>query len=231
MAYADFVTALMAFFLLLWLISMVSEEKKAMLSTYFTHFSIFDNKGESIIGEGDNDDSVVSIDLQESSGEDSGDALMVYLSKLELIEKLRKDIEKKLADVADQVLVEIFEGGVKIQLVDKEGKPMFLKGSADPSPLAKKILALITSNIKELTNKLSIEGHTDALSYATDKYTNWELSTDRASSARKELEQNGLNPDRLVRVSGLAATEPLIKEDVYDTRNRRISILLLYNIN
>jgi len=143
-------------------------------------------------------------------------------------DKLKGEIEAKLGDVKDQVLVDVFEGGVRIQLTDKEGKLMFPLGGSDLTPEARRILKVITENFKDNENKIAIEGHTDALSYSSNRYTNWELSTERASIARRELEKNGLNPDRLSRVAGYAASDPLIKDNPSDPRNRRISIILLY---
>lgn len=229
-AYADFVTAMMAFFLLMWLITMVSPEKRARIAAYFKHFSLFEQGGSSFM------ESPPGI-MKESAG----DAMKVphelygkgsdLMSKEDLKEKLKKEIEEKLATVKDQIMVDIFEGGVRIQVVDKEGNSMFERGSANLSPHAKRILSVIAENIKDLNNRVAIEGHTDAISYASNKYTNWELSTDRASSARKELEDNGLSPDRIARVAGYAATEPLVKDNPNDPRNRRISIILLYPSN
>jgi chemotaxis protein MotB len=233
-AYADFVTAMMAFFLLLWLITMVAPEKRARVASYFKHFALFQQTGASTL------DGSIDI-LEEPGGEapkvpqelEKGNQEFKFgkgddMSRQELMEKLKEDIEKKLADVKDQIMVDIFEGGVRIQLVDVEGKPMFPLGSSDPTQKAREILAVIADNVKEVENSIAIEGHTDALTYSTNKYTNWELSTERASAARKELERSGMDPDRLTRVAGYAATDPLIKESPTDPRNRRISIMLLY---
>ena len=225
-AYADFVTAMMAFFLLMWLVTMVAPEKRARVATYFKHFSLFEKSGVSFMEKN-------SSILKESGGEISipkeiNQAGKKEMTREELKEKLRMDTEKRLADVKDQVIVEVFEGGVRIQLVDNAGKQIFPLGSAEPSPIAKEIFRVITENIKDVPNRIVIEGHTDALSYSSSRYTNWELSTERASAARKELEANGLDPDRLARVSGFAATQPLIKENPNDPRNRRISIILQY---
>ncbi|MBA4373723.1 MAG: hypothetical protein C0402_12795, partial [Thermodesulfovibrio sp.] len=144
-------------------------------------------------------------------------------------EKIKNEISSKLSDVQDQIMVDLFEGGVRIQLVDKDGQSLFPVGAAEPSAKAKKILVVIAENIKSLGNKIAIEGHTDALNYSTTRYTNWELSTERASAARKELEKSGLDPDKLVMVAGYASTAPLIKDNPNDPRNRRISIILLNN--
>ncbi len=87
---------------------------------------------------------------------------------------------------------------------------------------------MITENLKDNTSKIAIEGHSDARPSTSPRYSNWELSTERASSARKEMERDGLDPNRLIRVAGYASTEPLIKANPVDARNRRISILLFY---
>ena len=106
----------------------------------------------------------------------------------EFLKQLKKDIETKLSEVKDQVLLEVFEGGVRIQMVDKEGHPMFALGSPDLTAEAKNIIKVIAKNIISQGNNVAIEGHTDALNYSSTRYTNWELSTQRASAARKELE-------------------------------------------
>ncbi|KJR43487.1 chemotaxis protein MotB [Candidatus Magnetoovum chiemensis] len=127
----------------------------------------------------------------------------------------------------EHVYIEHFAKGVKIQVVDKKGEPLFPLGSEQPTVTADKIMKVIAGYIKDLKNtEIAIEGHTDALKYSTQKYTNWELSTARASSARRSLERYGLNPDMLVRVSGFAATEPYVKDNPADPKNRRISIVL-----
>jgi len=228
-AYADFVTAMMAFFLLMWLLNMTSAEKRAKLSYYFKTFSLFEKGGTSMVMEktgGAVGDSGSQFKLD---GEVKGKEKSEAPTSEAIEEKIKTEVNAKLADVRDQVMVDLFEGGVRIQLVDKEGQSLFPVGASEPSPKAKKILGVIAENIKSLDNRIAIEGHTDALNYSTSRYTNWELSTERASAARKELEKNGLNPDRLMMVAGYASTEPLIKDNPNDPRNRRISIILLNN--
>lgn len=230
-AYADFVTAMMAFFLLLWLITMVEPEKRARVSNYFKRFSIFEKSGASLL------DATAKMDLTDIMNEKINQPAektkggivrkgQGVLSPQDFKERLRREIESRLADVKDQILVETFEGGVRIQMMDQDGRPMFALGSAELTPTARRILKVITENIRDTENPVAIEGHTDALPYAGNRYTNWELSTDRASAARREMELNGLTQERLIRVAGFAATDPLIKENPYDPRNRRISILL-----
>lgn len=260
-AYADFVTAMMAFFLLLWLLSMVSPEKRARVANYFKFFALFDHSGTSVlenniqfVGESSGESPKVPDEMgrkenetkpSEGPSKGPGEAdtatkketvqsleqqlqAAVERSKEDLMERLRREIEKKLAELKDQVIIDVFEGGVRIQLVDKDKKPMFPLASAVPTDDAKRILKVIAENVKSLDNKISIEGHTDSLSYSSGKYTNWELSTERASAARKQLETYGMSPDRLTRVAGYAATDPLIPENPADPRNRRISIMLMF---
>jgi len=105
---------------------------------------------------------------------------------------------------------------------------MFDLGSSKPTPIALRILQVIGDNIKSMPNPLAVEGHTDSLTYSSDSYSNWELSTERALASRKELERYGLDPNRLIRVAGYADTVPLIKENTKDPRNRRISIILMF---
>jgi chemotaxis protein MotB len=226
-AYADFVTAMMAFFLLLWLLSMVSQEKRIRLTTYFKHFSIFQQSGTSFMEK--------SSDMLKEAGEsatqipkDTQNKAMSNMKPEEFKDAIKKAVQEKLDDIKDQILVDIFEGGVRIQLVDKQGKPMFELGSSQPTPLAIRILQVIGDNIKNLPNPASVEGHTDSLAFKSSSYGNWELSTERALAARKELETQGLSASRLTRVAGYADTVPLIKEDPEDPRNRRISIILFF---
>ncbi|MBI5408218.1 MAG: OmpA family protein [Nitrospirae bacterium] len=222
-AYADFVTAMMAFFLLLWLITMVSPEKRARVSSYFKNFSIYTSGGSSFMEK--------SSELFSESGESSQKALTEFntdnVSNIKEMEKeLKEGIMGKLEESKDQVLVDTVEGGVRIQMTDKDGSLMFERGSNMLSHKAREILHVIGQNINNLPNKITIEGHTDALPYARSDYSNWELSTERASSARRELEFNGLDPQRIERVSGYADNDPLIKDNPTDPRNRRISIIL-----
>ncbi len=224
-AYADFVTAMMAFFLLLWLITMVAPEKRARLSTYFKHFSIFQQSGTSFMEKSSEMFSQAGESAQKIPQELMGQSSM---KPEEFKEAIKQAIEAKLGDIKDQIMVDVFEGGVRIQLVDKEGKPMFDLGSSQPTPLAIRIMQVLGDQIKLLPNPVSVEGHTDSLAYKSSTYGNWELSTERALSAKKQLESYGLNPNRLTRIAGYADTVPFIKEDTEDPRNRRISIILLF---
>jgi chemotaxis protein MotB len=227
-AYADFITAMMAFFLLMWLIAILSPDKKQNMAQYFQSFSFLEqgstgflDKNAGITGGSSASKSNMVSEIPKGGPK--------FITPEQLRDELKKDIESKLSDVKDQILVDTFEGGVRIQLIDKDGNPMFALGSPDLTATAKTILKTITNNIKDQANEVAIEGHTDALNYSSSKYTNWELSTERASAARKVLEAEGFNTNRLIRVAGYASKELLIRDNPNDPRNRRISIILLYN--
>jgi chemotaxis protein MotB len=224
-AYADFVTAMMAFFLLLWLLSMVSEDKRARISEYYKNFSLYTESGSSFLAGED-----ASLFNKSGEGEEKVSTELIGEdgSVDEIQENLSRAIADKLGDLEDQVLIEKVPDGIRIHLTDNEGSTMFQRGSNKMTPKGKAVLSVIGENIKSLKNRVNIEGHTDALPFAGKNYSNWELSTERASSARRELEANGLDPKRLISVAGFADTDPLIKEDPNDSRNRRISIILKF---
>ncbi len=242
-AYADFVTAMMAFFLLLWLISMVSEDKRARVSQYFKDFNLFDKSGQSFVMDNAIIKSKIEIVDSRDAGEDASDQDSAETSDISPVgndaglgngmentadgikERLKREIELKLANMKDQVLVDIYDGAVRIEVVDKKGGTvMFTSGSREMTDEGKRALRVIAETINNVRGKIAIEGHTDASTYVGSQYSNWELSTERASAARRELENSGMSPDKLIRVAGYAATEPLIKEDAFDPKNRRISI-------
>lgn len=243
-AYADFVTAMMAFFLLLWLLSMVSEEKRAALSEYFRRYSVFQESGASAVTMKDakitdpkflNEAGSESMKAPYSNSRGKG-AIEFGMKKAkknlsagdeETVKKIRASIDDKMAGVRDQILVDVIEGGVRIQVIDTEGSMMFPLGSAVPTPKAREILKLVSENINTMPGKVVVEGHTDAAPFKGDQITNWELSTNRASAARRALEEFGTDPVRIARVVGYADQELLLPLDPRDQRNRRISIIVL----
>ncbi len=239
-AYADFVTAMMAFFLLMWLITMTSPEKRARVAHYFKHFSIFEKSGSSMMegsqGMIEGHGSTSSVESPREEDPTTGEAVPQEevrggspgLKKTDLAEKLEFLVQYSLVEVRDQVIVEVVPEGVRIQVVDQERRSFFAAGSAQLTDRARQVLRVLANALGTLENRITIEGHTDASSYASDKYTNWELSTDRASSARREMEKAGFNPDKIARVAGYAATQPLFPQNPYDPRNRRISITVLF---
>jgi len=238
-AYADFVTAMMAFFLLLWLLAMVSPEKRVALSEYFKEFNVFKevssassgrsflNQSNKVLNTAGMGQKMASKGTGKAGPETSQGQGKGAMTQDDLVKKLKNAIEEKLKFVKDQIFVDVVEGGVRIQIVDMEGSPMFTLGSAEPTSKARQILAIVADNIRDVPNRVAIEGHTDSAPFRGGQITNWELSTSRSSAARRELENNGIEPSRIARVVGYADQELYVKEDPRDPRNRRISIILV----
>ena len=244
-AYADFVTAMMAFFLLLWLLSMTSDEKRIAVSEYFRKYSIFQESGTSAITTKTQrltDPQFLNEAGSESSKNPSVNATgkgsidyftprrvkeNIEVKEEEVVKKIRASIDDKMAGVRDQILVDVIEGGIRIQIIDTEGSVMFLLGSAVPTAKAKEILKVVSVNLQSIPGKIVVEGHTDASPFRGGQTTNWELSTSRASAARRELEENGIEPSRIARVVGYADQELLMPVEPRDPRNRRISVIVM----
>jgi len=261
-AYADFVTAMMAFFLLLWLLNVSTDEARNTISNYFdpSHPKIADMRsgsggimgGTSTATEGAMTTDVQPLTQTQPTGmpnpkqeraheQPNDDA--ASLKKFE--EKLRKQEEEEfqkakaaleaamqkseeLRALAKNLMIDITQEGLRIQLVDQEGKPMFPLGSAEMYGYTKKLVKVVADVITAMPNEISIRGHTDSHQYsAAAKYTNWELSSDRANSSRRELLKAGVPTGRLSDVMGKADREHLFAENPLDERNRRISIILL----
>ena len=145
-------------------------------------------------------------------------------------EALRDAIESvpELEELQDSLLIEQTPEGLRIQLLDQDGLSMFASGSAKPNDHLVKLIDLVTEVVTQMPNKVSISGHTDSVPYKTDNgYSNWELSSDRANSARRLMVNAELAPGRIANVQGRSDTEPLLPEDTTDPSNRRISIVLL----
>ncbi len=220
-AYADFVTAMMAFFLLMWLLAMVSPEKRAALEAYFNNFTVFkDYKSSFQEGQGGGPGFI-------NMGTGRTNNAKVVAANRQLKKKIDEAVTKNLKGLENQVMVDVSEDGVRIQIVDNEGSQMFPSGSDQPTEKAQQILSLVGENIKGLSNKIAIEGHTDSIPYRKEQSTNWELSTARASSARRQLEQAGIDPVRIAKVVGYADQQLLYKDNPKDPRNRRISIIVM----
>lgn len=227
-AYADFVTAMMAFFLVMWLLAMVAPQKRAAMGEYFREYSIFTESGKSfmqgtsqVLRQPDQGFRKTAQDISKGGGGGG------QLTSEDLAKQLKSAVDEKLKSVKNQVLVDIMAGGVRVQIVDSEGSMMFPSGSAEPTEKAKEILRLVTENIANIENRIAIEGHTDAAPFKSAQTSNWELSTARASAARRELERNGIVPGHIARVVGYADQELFVPENPLDPRNRRISIIIL----
>lgn len=230
-AYADFVTAMMAFFLLMWLVTAKKMEEKVGMAEYFKEYDV--TQGEAAVKK-KIDEKIKKFKLMMDQNAKDATPIKLILENnsqaaQQIMAEWKKEIQAKLNDVSDQIDIEVMpDGAINIQLVDNEGDFMFAPGSTELSPLAKKILGVIWEKIKLEGVRIAIEGHTDAHQYSANGKTNWELSTERASSARKELERLGFLPSNLIRVSGFADTKPISK-DPFSPSNRRISLLLYYS--
>jgi chemotaxis protein MotB len=281
-AYADFVTAMMAFFLLLWLLNATTEEQKKGIAEYFSPVTTFTPDsvsespsgsggvmgGRSMISEGAlvNDTSPIGITValpgsKEEASEQSEDPTddteagqrpakvdedaTQAVDRAE-IDKLAREMEEErfaeaeaelrqalesvpdLSDFAKNLVVDQTPEGLRIQIIDQEGRSMFSSGSAEMFPHTQRLLALVADAVKKLDNPVAIKGHTDSTPYTSRKdYSNWELSTDRANSSRRALLAGGLPAARIASVVGRADQEHFIPDEPYSPRNRRISIVLL----
>ena len=242
-AYADFVTAMMAFFLLMWLLGSTTRIEREGISEYFKNPA-------GINGPGGASTSMIklggALELPKGEGEPlrGKDTPSKHTSSApnkeliqdkkrldELMQRLKEQIENSpaLRDFKDQLLIDITSEGLRIQIVDKKGRPMFDVGSSHLKWYTKNILDEIAVTINEVPNHVSITGHTDARRYssASADYTNWELSADRANAARRELLKGGLAKKKFGRVVGLASSVLFDKQDPYNPINRRISIIVL----
>lgn len=241
-AYADFVTAMMAFFLLMWLLTVTTEEQRRGISDYFDNPLQVSMMGGDGVGEqtrplpGGGEDLSLSdgeVRWGEPSEQDIEEALREQERKeLEALEAtIREAIEStpSLSQFSEQLLIDITDEGLRVQIVDRENRPMFEIGSARLQPYAAEILAELADMLNEVGNRISITGHTDAAPYPGGEvgYSNWELSNDRANTARRELISAGLDPNKILRIVGLASTVPLDSEDLLSPINRRISILVV----
>ncbi len=242
-AYADFVTAMMAFFLLMWLIGSVGKSKLVGVADYFnTPLSVAMAGGSS---SGDRTSVIKGggTDITHTEGQVSHaqthshtvianrDAQQQELARLAGLKgNLEKSIAKNnfLSQFKDQLLIDVTDQGLRLQIVDKKSRPMYAGGSSELEPYAKELLHRIGNVLDLVPNKISITGHTDATPYPGNSagYTNWELSADRANACRRALVEGGLSPDHILRVVGLGSAVPLDAKDPTDPMNRRISIVV-----
>ena len=249
-AYADFVTAMMAFFLVMWLVGTSTKVERGAIAEYFKNPSM--QAGHSMVpsasmGPGGAANSLVQ--LTAVTTPTNGDAGS-QLSKPEMtpaeIEKLAREQERKalealmqnlkdaidksqaLEPFKDQLLLDITPEGLRIQIVDKQSRPMFDTGSTTLKPYTTEILRELAGFINSVPNKISLSGHTDTAPYAGgDGYTNWELSSGRANAARRALVGGGMNENKVALVVGLADSVLFDKNDPRNPINRRISIVVM----
>lgn len=281
-AYADFVTAMMAFFLVMWLLAISSEAGREALADYFNELTMSEavfngglpsafteggfkgpsvmeggcfspkNKGEATeeTEETEADQAQLKALLQTTQqalenleslpegvdgGEGSGDEGLsdaeqqgtLSAGEQHFADALNEEVSGILGENSSgQVFTEKTKDGLRVQIVDTEGKPIFDLARPSLTPVAKEIIDAVMSRIENLPNKISIEGHTDATAFSGQRYTNWELSTARASATRIYLSSKGLPDSRLTSVAGYASSQPLENIAPQDPSNRRISIMI-----
>lgn len=249
-AFADFATAMMAFFMVMWLLQVATPETLGGISEYFKNVTMI--QGKSVVPspglQGPGGASTSPIDLggglnavKEGMTEGEDEKIReIAREKVEierdkkrldsLMSELKKALEKSetLSKYKDQLLLDITPEGLRIQIIDKENRPMFLSGSATLKYYSEEILLELAGFINTVPNKISISGHTDAIAFNGAKgYSNWELSADRANSARRTLIEGGLENNKLARVVGLASSVPFDKDSPESATNRRISIIVM----
>lgn len=248
-AYADFVTAMMAFFLLMWLLSSTTEDQQKGISDFFNQpflVTLFGGPGSggsvSILPGGGDDLTRTAgevpradpVTLARQLGEEAVRQEAQRLER-ERIEGLREKIETvinasvRLSEFRDQIRMDMVQDGLNIQIVDDQNRAMFNVGSALVQPYMRDILREIGAALVGINNRVSLSGHTDATPFGAGVrgYSNWELSADRANASRRELVASGMPDAQLARVVGMGSSQPLLVDRPFDPINRRISILVL----
>ena len=212
-AYADFVTALMSLFIVLWLMGASEKVKKAVAGYFNDPRGTANLLGTTMSGNG------VEVTVVDPNSQ----RLSELKKKIEDEIKAKKELEK----LAKQIEMTITPEGLRIELIEDKNGTFYQSGSAQLSDSGQELLSLLAAELKTIPNNLLIEGHTDATQYSTDaNYSNWELSADRANSARRLLQQHGVRPDQVTQVRGYADQFLRVKNNPYDPSNRRITILV-----
>jgi chemotaxis protein MotB len=254
-AYADFVTAMMAFFLLMWLINTTSPEQKRGIADYFAPASVSQTTSGSggILGGTALSDSgtkssgskdivqalapeappdvtetgqTQSQSRQTSQGEDQKADEAALSSAAQSLRQAMQDMPE-LAELSKQIIVDQTPEGLRVQLVDQEGRSMFKEGSAEPNDRAKLLLQAVAKVVNKLPNRVTIAGHTSASANGARSSGDWALSSARADASRQILEGAGVDADRIYQVAGKAASDPLYPDDPTLPGNRRITVTLL----
>lgn len=240
-ALADFMTALMALFLVMWILSQASQEQREAVSEYFRTPLL------TAITGGDGSAQSASVipgggpDPVHSDGERARIDLRTQTRPSEQQRRAFRDLQQRIETAIDadpdlrqlrqQLRFDMTPEGLRIQLHDTEQRPMFTLGSDRVAPYMRDLLRTMAPLLNELPNDLSISGHTDSLAYLNGYrgYSNWELSSDRANASRRELVFGGLNPAKLLRVSGFADRVVMPETEASDPANRRIELLVLFH--
>ncbi|MCH7889454.1 MAG: flagellar motor protein MotB [Proteobacteria bacterium] len=259
-AYADFMTAMMALFLIMWLLNAVTEEQMVGIANYFSPSAASNSQsgaggvlgGMSMIKPGalrrsmsaagvtisqlplspdevpDGEGMPAEQPTQESAQDVLENLEQEEFEKAEAALRAAIEASPDLREFSENLLIDMTPEGMRIQIVDADGRSMFPLGSSVMYTHTVRLLEQIVQAIGELPNEIAVIGHTDATPYQRGLgYTNWELSSDRANASRRSLVTAGLARERIVRVTGRADHEPLVEDDPFSPQNRRISVLLL----
>jgi chemotaxis protein MotB len=262
-AYADFVTAMMAFFLVMWLLSSTTEAQKDGIAQFFNATSALNLPagngvlmgGTSMsVGGGAGQESLTDVSDGGASGDgqDGANANNVQAAQAlamaaagqdgslrdpierQRFEAMKAEIERQLAapdgslrEFAQNIQIEMTPEGLRLQIFDRDGTPMFAPGATEPTPRLNRILQVLGNVLATVPNAVVVAGHTDGQAFSRGAYGNWELSSDRANSTRRALEREGVRSSRMYRVEGKASVEPLMPEAPNDPRNRRIAVTVM----
>ncbi|MET0129712.1 MAG: flagellar motor protein MotB [Stenotrophomonas chelatiphaga] len=251
-AYADFVTAMMAFFLVLWLVASTSKPERGAISEYFRNPSPLSGTSSTpapgMAGPGGASTSMIKLggaaDVSRGTSNDpfqnqqesipkavDPDTRQQEKKQLEaLMQELTEAISKSqaLEPFKDQLLLDLTPEGLRVQIVDKQNRPMFDLGGSALKPYTQTILRELANYLNHVPNRISLTGHTDTAAYSTQHgYGNWELSADRANAARRALVDGGLDEAKVTRVVGLASSVLFDKTNPANPINRRISIVVM----
>jgi chemotaxis protein MotB len=246
---------MMAFFLIMWLLSSATSHDRQIIAKYFTSTSFFDlpagngvlNGGKSIMEGADAKPSRGQPSAKDAKGKsDQGEAKATAppapppeaaastrdRTERQRFEALKAEIERmmisgELKAVANNIEITMTSEGLRIQIFDRDGDAMFPSASADPTPRLKLILRVIAQVLGTVQNNVILAGHTDAQPYQRGTYSNWELSADRANAVRRTLGTEGLAAGRIIRVEGRGSVDPLLPDAPLDARNRRIAVTIL----
>ena len=224
-AYADFVTAMMAFFLVMWIVGQ-SNPMKAGVAGYFRDPGVFERGTGGAAGIMPGAPKGITSPTPTPNDTDIAVAKEVLE---QAAQRLREAIEQlpDFSKIKDRVDIEVTSEGLRIELIDTANDSFFQVGSATLHSDSKQLLGVIASELGKIPNRVAVEGHTDGRPFGgRDGYGNWELSADRANSARRAMQDRGLRADQVDTVRGYADKRPRIADDPLDARNRRISIVV-----
>lgn len=242
-AYADFVTAMMAFFLLMWLLNATTEEQRKGIADYFNPTipisrisgggsdglngsSIFTEETYAKMGTGATRDASAGSPSTSKTGDNGTQGTQA--SEAQMVAQLEMALKQEASGLEDHLQIKLSPEGIVMELIDSEDVPLFAVGDSRPTELLIELAQTVAQSFDAFGNSIKIVGHTDSLTFRDNMvFDNWDLSAERANVARRIMVENGLPLARILEVSGRADTDLLIPDDPYAAQNRRISITLL----